>query len=57
MQHNNLHPEHVSSHDFGEEYTRGGIHWCEARGKSYLHLWLSSLYPYTNREEDQIGGL
>jgi transposase InsO family protein len=27
------------------------------RGESFSHLWLSSLYPCTSREEDQVGAL
>ena len=50
-----LHPEQVSSQDLGGQDTRGGIHWCEARGESFLHLWLSNLYSYIYREEDQVG--
>jgi hypothetical protein len=47
----------VSSQDLGGQDTRGGIHWCEARGESFPHLWLSSLYPCIGREEDQVGAL
>jgi transposase InsO family protein len=43
-------------HKFLEDKdTRGSIHWCEARGESFSHLWLSILYPCTSREDDQVG--
>ena len=45
MQHNNLQLELISSQDLGVQGTRGGIHWCEAYGESFLHLSLFSLYP------------
>jgi hypothetical protein len=57
MQHNSLHPKLVSSQDLGGQDIRVGIHWFEARGESFLHIWLSSLYPWTSRKEDHIGAL
>ena len=57
MQHIDLHPKYVSSRDLGGQDTRGGIHWCEARGELFPHLLLSNLYSYTCREEDQVGAL
>jgi hypothetical protein len=40
-------------HRILEDKTLGGIHWCEAIGKSFLHLCLSNLYPCIGREKDQ----
>jgi hypothetical protein len=57
MQQNNLHPKHVSSQDLGGQDTIGGSHWCEARDESFLHLWMSNLYPCIGGEEDQVRAL
>jgi hypothetical protein len=57
MQHNNLHLEPMYSQDLGGKDIGRGIHLYKARGESLYHLWLSSLYPCSNREEDQDGAL
>ena len=57
MQRSSLHLEPVSPQVLGGQDTRGSIHWCEARGESFPHIWLSSLYPYTSQEESQVQAL